>query len=220
MSSENLPVVADDGFGGDDDGADRLIQGAILACVDGVWSCRDGTPIPENMRLVAPSTTSALQRWEDERPVEIIRKQPGKPLPDLDEKNAEIPEDEWEQGLNGEPRPPWQHVHVVYLLDPRDASVYTYVNGTVGARIAVEKLKDKVKWMRALRGSNVCPIVELAARAMKTKFGVKRRPEFQVVEWRDFGGPAAIAVSSSTPQIGKPVAEPTSKEIFDDSLPF
>ena len=220
MSSENLRVVADDGFGDSDGAADRLIQGSILANVDGVWSCKDGTPIPEKMHLVALSTTEASQRWEDDRPAEIIRKRPGEPLPDVDQMNDQIPQDQWEMGFNNELRPPWQKVHVVYLLDPRDASIFTYINGTVGARIAVEKLKDKVKWMRALRGSNVCPVVELSARPMKTRYGTKRRPEFQVVEWRDLGGPTAVAATSPTPQIGGPVAAPTSQEIFNDEIPL
>ena len=65
------------------------------------------------------------------------------PLPDIDELNAKIPEEEWETGLDGKPRPPWQKQYIVYLVDPTDAGIYTYINGTFGARIAFDRLKIK-----------------------------------------------------------------------------
>jgi hypothetical protein len=45
-SSENLPaIISDDGF--DDSGFDnRLIQGTIIRCVDGVWTALDDSNLP------------------------------------------------------------------------------------------------------------------------------------------------------------------------------
>jgi len=62
------------------------------------------------------------QHWKDGTPVQTIVKQPGKPLPDVMELNNAIPQEEWEDGLDGEPRPPWVKQHVAYLINPVDAS--------------------------------------------------------------------------------------------------
>ena len=175
--NENLPTISED----------RIIHGEILRCVDGHWSLRDGTAINLDTLLLAIGTTEALQHWDGQIPVEDIPKRPGEALPDVDELNAQIPRSEWKEGLDGQPRPPWQHAYVAYLVSVDDASLYTFVNGTIGARIAVERLQDKVKWMRALRGVNCAPLVRLDSKPMKTRFGQKMRPEFTIVEWRQIG---------------------------------
>ena len=153
--NENLPTISED----------RIIHGEILRCVDGHWSLRDGTAINPDTLLLAIGTTEALQHWDGQIPLEDIRKRPGEALPDVDELNAQIPRSEWKEGLDGQPRPPWQHAYVAYLVSVDDASLYTFVNGTIGARIAVERLQDKVKWMRALRGVNCAPLVRLELQA-------------------------------------------------------
>jgi hypothetical protein len=190
MSNEsNLPSApaADDGFGGVDIDSTRIIQGTILRCTDGVWTDGDGVELPPDTKLVALSTTMCLQRWKDQMPAETIRKVGNEPLPDLDELNDQIPRSEWEIGLNDEPRPPWQLQHVVYLLDPSDASVFTFISSTFGARLATERLRSKVAWMRQLRNNHVVPLIKLDSKPMKTKFGKKQRPEFTILEWRQLG---------------------------------
>ena len=150
-------------------------------------------------------------------------KKPGEPLPDIDELNARIPQKQWETGLDGKPRPPWQKQCLVYLLDGTNAERFTFINSTVGARIAVENLKDQVKWMRAMRGADVFPVVELSSAPMKTKMGTKIRPDFRVVGWRRLGdgetGPVTGA-PPTTPAIGKPVAPVSSREALNDEIPF
>ena len=160
-------------------------------------------------------------------------------MPDIDELNAKIPENEWELGLNAKPRPPWQLNWVVYLLNPETADTYTFLNSTAGARIAVERLEDKFHWMRRMRGPGVVPIVRLDSRPMKTNFGQKMRPEFTILEWRDIGtaeqkatpqieqqkpAPDSTASNPSTPAAktrpGKPVKPVELDEELDDSIPF
>ena len=100
------------------------------------------------------------------------------------------------------------NAHMIYLLDGHERRAVHLLNSTVGARIAVENLKDQVKWMRAMRGADVFPVVELSSAPMKTKMGTKIRPDFRVVEWRQLGdgesGPVTGA-PPTTPAIGKPV---------------
>jgi hypothetical protein len=218
--NENQIIPGGDGFD-DTDAGDRLIQGVIVRCVDGHWSLKDETPIPADTRFIVLGTTTALQHWQDQKPIETIIKKFGEPLPDVTELNDQIPQDEWEEGLDGEPRPPWVKQFVVYLLNPKDASIVTYLNSTVGAAIAVDRLRDRVRWMRALRGGQVHPVVTLDSKPMKTKFGQKMRPEFTIIEWRDI---AALKAAPATPalehNVGKPVTPPSTKEEMNDEMPF
>jgi hypothetical protein len=218
VKSESLSNIAD-GFDDNPDATERLIQGTIVACVDGVWSAKDGTSLSPGAQYVVLSTAEALQRWEGQQPVETILKKPGQPLPDVDELNAKIPKKRWEKGQDGEPRAPWAHQYVAYLLNPKNASVYTFINRTVGARIAVERLKDRVRMMRALRGERVCPIVELSAMPMQTKFGLKQRPNFLIHDWRKLGVPQA-ASAPALEGVGEPVKPVSTKEEFDDEISF
>ena len=123
---QHLPAVPDDGF--DDTSSDnRLIQGSVARCVDGVWSTGDGTKLTPDMQWIALGTAEAIQRWKNNKPVETIKKTPGVPLPDVEGLNAKIPQSEWEMGLDRKPRAPYQHQYLVYLLNPNDASLITYI---------------------------------------------------------------------------------------------
>ena len=219
MKNENLPAVADhDGFD-DTNIDDHLIQGTIVRCVDGIWSAKDEASFSKETRLIVLKSAEALQRWENQRPVETIPKHHGEALPDLDELNAKIPKKRWEKGLDGEPREPWVHQYIVYLLNPKDASVFTFINSTMGARVAVERLRGKVKMMRALRGEKVCPIVELSAKPMKTGFGLKQRPDFVIHDWCNLGGPRATS-APALEHVGEPVKPVSTKEELDDEILF
>jgi hypothetical protein len=212
-SSQTLPATTpaayDDGWN-DIDANDRVIQGELIKCVDGQWSSKDGTPVPK--RLLALATITMLQLWKNKIPVQTIVKRPGQPWPNVDELNAEIPQEDWELGLDGNLRPPWQRQFAIYLLDPDTAANYTFANGTAGASIAVSNLKDAIKWQRALRGDNVLPLVELSNKPMKTKFGSKLRPHFQIVEWRNLD--AGFSVHPHQPQVPAPA------EVVDDGRPW
>jgi hypothetical protein len=52
------------------------------------------------------------------------------------------------KGLKG----PWESQHVVHMLDPLAMDRFWYPTGTTGGRIAVTDLKEKIRWMRRLRG--------------------------------------------------------------------
>jgi hypothetical protein len=207
----NLPAI---------DTSERLIHGSLLKCTDGRWATSDD-PDMTGRQLLALTTAKAIQRWRSQEPIETIVDD-GAGLPDIGELNEAIPRSEWEPGLDGQPRPPWQRQYVVYLLRASDASIFTFANGTIGARIAWERLVDRVSWMRALRGVNVFPLVTLDCKTMKTQFGTKLRPEFAIADWRDLGGGGnpAIGGGVSAPMIGKPAKTPTAAEELDDDIPF
>ena len=208
----NLPAI---------DTTERLIHGSLLKCVDGRWSTQDN-PEMTGRQLLALTTVKANQRWRLNEPPETVL-DIGGGLPDIDQLNVAIPRAEWEIGLDDQPRPPWQRQYVVYLLDTSDASIYTFANGTVGARIAWEKLRERVSWMRALRGAEVFPLIKLECRPMKTGHGTKLRPEFSVADWRDLGNNGGPQPIEGTPPhaIGKPVTRPEADNSdMKDAIPF
>jgi hypothetical protein len=217
-NSENLPaVVGADGFDGGDDDSDRLIRGPITGCVDGVWSAKDGSALPRP--VIAVATKEVVQCWKGGMPTQTITTLP---LPDVNELNAKVPKESWEEGLDGAPRPPWVRQYLVYLLDPQTAGVFTYINGTTGARIAVRELRDKVQMMRALRCAHVVPLVELSAKPMKTRFGTKQRPFFKIIDWRILGANPQITTASTAAieHVGASVKPVGTKEAFSDEIPW
>ena len=105
----------DDGFGGSIANS-RFIRGQILRWSDtGGWSDRDGLRPPEELLVLA--CNEGLQRWKGKKAESITTK----PLPYSKELNASVPVAEWEPGIDGKLKPPWAHVAIVYLIDPRTA---------------------------------------------------------------------------------------------------
>ena len=198
----------------------RLLQGTKAKCVDGRWSA-DDLRLPD--ALLVAGYTRGLQCWKNGELLDELDERDG-PLPDLGELNDQIPQTEWDTGLDGNPRPPWALVYVVYLVDPETAETYTFINSTFGARIAYERLVDKLEMMRRLRGANVTAIVKPDCRPMKTKkVGLKLRPEFTIIDWRtiDGGGgnlPAQLPSPAAT-AVDKPAEPVTVEEELNDKLP-
>jgi hypothetical protein len=172
--SSNLPTSPNDGDGFSRSlNSDRLTKGQIAKWdAEKRWHDRDGLLLPTQMFVMGVDT--ALQRWKDQRPENIL----DKPLPDPQELNAAIPIKEWELDMTGRPRPPWEKVYAIYLVNLTTGTLYSYVSGTVGARICYEQLQESVYVMRALRGAKVLPLVNLEQRQMKTEFGMKSRPHY------------------------------------------
>ena len=223
----------DDGYSGSLTSG-RLIKGQLLRWNETQgWVDRDGLPPPEIVLAIA--TAEALQCWKGKRPVETIT---ARPLPDVTALNEAVPKSEWELDLTGKPKGPWVHQVIVYLIDPTSGGFFTYLNSTIGAHIAVEQLREKVITMRALRGARVVPVVKLSHRPMKTAFGMKHRPEFEVVDWKQRGGDGGIIAGPRTPQLNGPapasktttaeqtiagmddVKPATTKEIIGDEIPW
>jgi hypothetical protein len=219
-SESGLPARLDD-FECGDGNADRTIQGAIIKCIDGRWLRHDGQEFPADKKMLVLGTTEVLQHFHDGKWVEDIKE---KPFPDLKTLNAAIPQEEWDDGING-PRPPWSHQYVCYLFDEDEGSIYTSINDTVGQRIAVSRLTEKVRWKRQLGGNaHLRPRVKLDRAPMPTGHGVvKLRPEFTPVDWIDLGGGGGVVECRPTPQlppsqaaepIGKPVEPVTTAIAF------
>jgi hypothetical protein len=201
--------------------AEQGIHGKLIQFKDRQHLLRDGTVIPPDRVFLVLGMKRILQSWEGGLPVEEIVEQPGEELPDVAALNEKTPKDQWELDDDGEPKAPWAMAYAVYLLDPKDAQIYTHLNGTKGQRVAYATLREKIEWMRALRGELVLPIVTLGDELFSKRYR-KYRPEFVIVDWRRFGGgpdePKRLEKPSES--IGEKVEPPTLKEELDDEIPF
>ena len=201
--SNDLTNPPDDGFNNSRNSG-RVGKGSYLKWNDTQhWLDRDGLVPPSPMLVVG--VNEILQRWHDKKPTVITEK----PLPDPEDLNSAIPVKEWEVGMDGKPSKPWKHVVVVYLVNLATGDTYTYTAPTVGAHMAYDSLKEAVITMRALRGNNCMPLVNLAERPMKTQYGMGKRPHFEIVGWKTPGEEGkAIPAQPATQQLTGPVAAP------------
>jgi hypothetical protein len=202
----HLPV--DDGWAGAaDEEAERLIKGSLLRFHD--WrflAGKQATVIHPGTQLIALGTVALWQRWEGGKIVEVCVRAPGKLLPpreDLEHLDAA----KWEKDANGMSRDPWQNTRLVYFAHPVSAAMYTFSTSSGGGRSAVSALAGAIKRMRTAH-PNAVPVVELRAEEMRTKFGLKSKPAFDIVGWK--GVPEA---SPAPPQI-------TGGGDHDDQPPF
>jgi hypothetical protein len=96
---------------------------------------------------------------------------------------------------------------------------FTFTTSTIGGNIAVTELVSKTKTMRRYRGA-VSPIVALGDAPFRTRYGERRRPHFNIIDWIRMGGdepqqaalpaPSSPPDSSAAPVIeAKPVKEET-----------
>src|SRR6516225_9716979 len=180
----------DDGVEGDDrpEGA-GVIQGSLVKFSnEAMWVTRDGDELSADLELVAVDVARIVQRWQDQAPVETIVLEPHQKFPDIQEMNEGVPRSEWVEGPDGQQRGPWQAQHVLYLLDAGPMDKYTFATVTTGGRIAIRELRDKLVWMRRLRGPNVYPVITLADKFMNTRFGGRQRPFFVIKRWVRLGG--------------------------------
>jgi hypothetical protein len=168
------------------------------------WRDRDGILPPQPLLVL--SVGEFLRRWKDGRATDIH----DKPLPNVDDLNATVPYQEWEKGLDGKSRPPWEFTIGVYLVSLENGERYTYTHSTVGAKIAQERLREAVVTMRMIRGDKCMPLVNLTKRPMPTQYKMSTRPHFEIIAWKTPGeNVGAIAPSREAPQLPSP--EPSSK---------
>jgi hypothetical protein len=223
----------DDVTGDDKPENTGLIQGTLIKFSnEGAWITRDGDELSKTLELIATGVVRVVQKWQDQKPVETIILEPGQPFPDIEELNASVPREEWEEDFNGNPRGPWQAQHILYLLDLSTMEKFTFPTATYGGRAAIRELRDKLVWMQRLRGVNVSPVVTLSEMFMNTRFGGRQRPFFKIVRWVQLGGEGEVAMqavpgptSPTMPpaaQASLPlseVKEPSIEEDMNDAIP-
>jgi hypothetical protein len=207
----------------------RVVKGVRLAFDDKKqpsWSFKDGATFDENLRLLVVFWTMLNQEWgADNMPLQTVLPDADAMLPPIEPLNEAVPKKKWRKGLNEELVGPWCRQYLIRLIDPSSFGTFTFVNSTTGAQIAYEILIGKIEMAQMVRGQ-VYPLVTLSDAAFKTKWGVRRRPDFKVVDWVAFTPPE---LKDATPkriehkpagETGlKSVPQPTMAEVMKDCVP-
>jgi hypothetical protein len=170
------------------------------------------------MRLAVVDLRSCWVRWEDGRPAEQVEQSPGSRLITREELGF-LNESEWDAGLDGEPRDPWQDSRYLSMIDPKTAASYTFITATWGGRSAIAALSDQIA--RAQRSHpGALPIVELKCTEMPTQYGRKTKPLFEVVDWRRDPGADSAPPAAPGRSRGSTTIESGRKAPIDDDIPF
>ena len=206
-----------DGFSVAEKSGSNLIVGKMVKfTIDGKYKADKADTLPDYTTLVAMGVTTAWVKWQDGKPVEHRITQPGEVHPD----RHDLPDQDeamWEHGLKGEPADPWRDTRYLRLIDPRTGQDFTFVTDTVGGRKAVGELKSQINNIRFAYPGAV-PLVQLCSTMMKTAFGLKPRPEFKVIGWRNNGN-APVQLMRGPPR--KPPEQKLSEiePPFNDQVP-
>jgi hypothetical protein len=187
----------------DDDGVapNALRGGTRMKYVNGVYSDGSGNPIPAGpggAQMLVIQMDIGVQRWQDGTATVKWRDPKTGKLPDPEDLNDEIPRSQWENGLSGEPKPPWAYIFCIYLLDVSAGKKWSYVHDTTSAKIAYQELKNAIQNKKILTGIELLPIVELKSGTTwkSKKFGLVPRPDFNPVKWLQRGADGALVIAA------------------------
>jgi len=103
----------------------------------------------------------------------------------------------------------------VFLLDPQSAQVTVFNTHTFGGDIGVNELVKAIQTMRAAHPGAV-PVVQLESRQWKTKYGLKPRPFFNIVNWH-YKDNTSEPLADGDGQGGGPIKTVND---LDDEIPF
>jgi hypothetical protein len=220
----NMPVLTGDGF---DDSADEtndsIIKGTKLKfTLEYKWVAGDVEISPER-ELLAVGFLKIEQKWipGQDPPAETRILAPNEEFRNIPALNKKAPREEWQERF-GEPRGPWQAAQVVYLLDRTTMEIFTYIaptpmfkgdkSGNFGGTRAIRELRESTKLARRVHGAPVYAVVTLTDTPMKTSFGGRQRPHFQIVRFDPIGDPPRRLEKPSAPKQPPP-------ESADEVLP-
>ena len=152
--SDVTKTVALDGF---DCESDQPRSGLDYAKFDAAlpnhWHSRDQGDSLKLGPYVVTDVAREILRWQDKKVIERITERPGEDFPDVDAMNEAVDRKEWGEDFNGKPVGPYALNFTVYLVDPETGARLICSNSTTGQSIAFGNLRDRVAFMRRLRGS-------------------------------------------------------------------
>jgi hypothetical protein len=220
MSTELTPQ-GDDGFSVRENGSGQFIRGQMIKYNDGIYIVDKTEELPDEP-LVAIGVVTVWVKWEENekgetKPAEHRVTAAGQIHPsreDLPDQDDNL----WRPGLNGEPADPWKDTRYLYLVNPRTGADYTFVTDSYGGRKGVGSLKSKIMNVR-MAHPGAMPVVKARSAPFKTSYGLKKRPEFEVIGWRKADGDLMANIPNDpAPKLAAPpkVKEPA----FEEDIPF
>jgi hypothetical protein len=190
-----------------------LLHGKTVKFRDGKYFA-DKTADITGKILVAADIVACWVRWWDGKPTEHKITEPGQLHPERDELGDDD-EAQWQEGLDGEPTDPWADTRYARLFDPKTAEEFTFTTSSIGGRRAVRDLQRQVMRMRSAT-PGALPIVKLEVAEMPTRFGMKTKPAFTVVDW--------IIPTPATPasphSLKAPHHDRSGRDDMNDEIPF
>jgi hypothetical protein len=186
---------------GDDDGFNNVplsgrgaMRGSPITynAVDGnYW--RDRIDVVNGEKLAVLACRRGYQYWPlDGSAPQLLLDDPGAPHP---ERSAFGDQDEskWRDGPNG-PSDPYVGIWTLFCANPDTRVESTFITSTAGGFMAVEILVEAIRKKRR-RELDAYPLVRLEDTTFKTRYGIKNRPHFAIVDWIFPGGepgPSAV----------------------------
>jgi hypothetical protein len=186
------------------DGA-RSIEGELLTFATRqyfVGGSKYRKELATGTSLAALSVKAVWKRWQDKRVVELITEVGGR-YPRREELGYRD-ESKWERGLDGRPADPLQDSREILFANPTTFEAYTFCTSSLGGRRSVDELDSAMRNARRIRPDAV-PLVSLESQPMPTRYGVKSRPYFRILNW-------------STPGAEQPAIAPPVNDL-DDPIP-
>jgi hypothetical protein len=167
----------------DDSGA-RKIEGTLLTFSDRQYFAGGSKYRKElaiGTRLVVLAIRSGWKHWRDKRVVAFITETDDGRYPTRREL-GHTDESQWERGPDGKPIDPLQNSREILLIDPSTYAVYTFCTSAAGGRSSVDDLDNAMRNARRIR-PEVVPLVSLESQEMPTRYGMKSRPLFRILDW-------------------------------------
>jgi hypothetical protein len=192
---------------------------------------RDRIDVVNGEKLAVLACRRGYQYWPlDGSAPQLLLDDPGAPHP---ERSAFGDQDESKRrdGPNG-PSDPYVDIWTLFCANPDTRVESTFITSTAGGFMAVEILLETIRSKRR-RELDAYPLVRLEDTTFKTRYGIKNRPHFAIVDWIFPGGerepaPASVAAiplaarGRATITSGKAKAEPVASGVnpLDDDSPF
>jgi hypothetical protein len=213
MSNQIAPASGGDGWETLPDNNTSFIRGQIIKFNSGEFQI-DKTPLASGTEWIVTGVLVLWVFWKENKPADYKIAGPDGRLPDREELSHQD-RSAWPLGLNNEPSDPWRNTRYVYLINAKTAADATFTTDSIGGHKAVGELGNSICNMR-LAQSGAVPIVRLVSMPMKTRFGIKTRPGFEIVTWkvpdRVRAVPTAVPPAAALPW-------PTEQGV-DEDIPF
>ena len=159
-----------------------------------------------------------VRRWQGEQSARQDRRSPA---PNIDELNDAIPRTEWEIGISGEPRPPWEHALTLYLFNLDTAERTTYVTSTKGGSDGIASSRIRSFGCGACAASTCVRRSRLGLGAVQDRVRDAQSADFRIMGSLDLSGePGGMRAEPVAPKQLPSVAAPSLAEEMNSEDPW
>jgi hypothetical protein len=132
------------------------------------------------------------------------------------EELGDTDESQWESD-DGEPRDPWMFQHLLPFENLESGEVVIFATGSIGGKIATEKLVKAYAYRVKRKQSRALPIVSLSEKDMPTKkYGNVPRPHFEIEGWEDVPDGSPRPVNGGPKTLDGDAKESIAAELNDE----